>query len=606
LTDVSEFLESYNETLRQELVGADMPPELLERFTFDSCVKQQDGREVYFVTQKTNGLRAVLRITDSKSGESAAAESAILAKLDHPAIPKTLGVWEYNGRGYLVREYFTGDDLHSYVVKNGTLSRERLTDIVLQLCDILTYIHTQSTAVIHRDIKPENIIIDVKNNVNLIDFGIARDVRKEAEKDTQIAGTRPYMAPEQFGSEQTDNRADIYSLGVVMIYLATGMTEKQNLRATYPFKELVSIIGKCIKNDRNQRFKTAGQLKKRILRARNRVVQNTLVSVVVCMAIAAALVCGFYIGQERGYESGFLIGRESGYEHGYDVGHIEGFESGVDYIMDVPVTVKRPFTQEELYEPITFENRYLDMAVRNALNKAPDDIIYRNEVADHVDEIIIYGMILVKQNLNSDLEKLHVDRDVVTYIAGGRWHIVDRGDISSLDDIPNAHSLRTLMLASQSISDLSPLEGMNIETLHLSDNFIGNLLPLRGMYTLRELDVCQNPLRDLTPISRLLSLTHLDISHTQVVDLSPIAELTRLEVLNMAFCDVEDISALERLVYYSLREVDLSYSRVTSLMPLVNGYRPVIIRCTGLPVEVLDEVRDMNGIILIDGTQIAS
>ena len=106
MSGISEFLESYSETLRQEIVGADMPPELLERFTFDSCVKKQDGRAVYFVTQKSDGTRAVLRVTDQNSNENAIAEGAILNRLSHPAIPRALGVWWLNGRGYLVREYF--------------------------------------------------------------------------------------------------------------------------------------------------------------------------------------------------------------------------------------------------------------------------------------------------------------------------------------------------------------------------------------------------------------------------------------------------------------------------------------------------------------------
>ena len=249
-----------------------------------------------------------------------------------------------------------------------------LIEIILQLCDILTYIHNQSPVVIHRDIKPENIIIDGKNNVKLIDFGIARDFREEAEKDTQIAGTRPYMAPEQFGSEQTDNRADIYSLGVVMINLATGKTDKHNLKTTYPYKELVPIVEKCIKKDRNQRFRTAGQLKKRILWAQQRVTQNILLSVLVCAAIIAALVCGYYIGQALGHESGFFDGHETGYDLGYDLGLIDGFDSGIEYIMGAPTVVNRPFTQEELYEEIIFENKHLDMAVRYTLNMAYTDV----------------------------------------------------------------------------------------------------------------------------------------------------------------------------------------------------------------------------------------
>ena len=83
--------------------------------------------------------------------------------------------------------------------------------------------------------------------MKLIDFGIARDTRQESEndKDTHIAGTKPYMAPEQFGSEQTDNRADIYSLGVAMIFMATGKPDKMNLRTAYPYKELIALIVRC-------------------------------------------------------------------------------------------------------------------------------------------------------------------------------------------------------------------------------------------------------------------------------------------------------------------------------------------------------------------------
>jgi hypothetical protein len=65
IDDIAEFLRSYNDTLRQEIAGADMPPELPELYEFESCVKQKDGREVYFVKRKADGSRAVLRVTDA-------------------------------------------------------------------------------------------------------------------------------------------------------------------------------------------------------------------------------------------------------------------------------------------------------------------------------------------------------------------------------------------------------------------------------------------------------------------------------------------------------------------------------------------------------------
>ena len=174
----------------------------------------------------------------------------------------------------------------------------------------------------------------------------------------------------------------------------------------------------------------------------------------------------------------------------------------------------------------------------------------------------------------------------------------DRGDISSLADIPNMYYLRDLTLTSQAISDLSPLLGIKLTAINLSDNYVGNLLPLKNMVTLRELDVCQNPLRDLTPLSRLLSLESLDISQTQVTDLAPLSELTKLEMLKLAYCDVKDIRILAGLP--NLREVDLSNTLVTDLSPLVRPDNPVTVYCTGLQDEVIEEFRDKPGIVLIE------
>ncbi|MGI6689201.1 MAG: serine/threonine protein kinase [Christensenellales bacterium] len=101
---------------------------------------------------------------------------------------------------------------------------------------MLTYLHGQTPAVIHRDIKPENIIRTSEKDIRLIDFGIARTFREDTDTDTQVIGTKPYMAPEQFGSEQSDNRADIYALGMVMLFLATGKPDRLLLKTAYPYK----------------------------------------------------------------------------------------------------------------------------------------------------------------------------------------------------------------------------------------------------------------------------------------------------------------------------------------------------------------------------------
>ena len=578
MSDIADFLQSYNAALQQEIAGADMPFRLKEQFTFDSLEKRQSGREVYFVTRKLDGKRAVLRITGPDCGDNAAAEGVILSKLDHPAIPKVLGAWEHNGRGFIVREYFDGDDLSTYVRKHGPLSFEMLTDIAIRLCDILSYIHGQSPTVIHRDIKPENIIISGKDDVKLIDFGIARDFRQEAwnseyDKDTRVAGTRPYMPPEQFGSEQSDNRADIYALGVVMIFMATGKPDKLNLKSVYPYKSLVPIIEKCIRKDRDQRYKTALQLKRRVLWVRRRLTGKILLCAVLCAALAAAFFIGLFIGRTQ------------------------GFQRGVTSIMDAPVVRNQPFTQEELNQPVTFTSEYIDMAVRLVLNKEKADTIIRSEITSRMQEICIYGTYIIHPSLDVSLLKNHLGKGTVEYMTDDGFRPV-RGDISSLDDIPNMYYLRKLTLTSQAISDLTPLSGMKLKAINVSDNYVGNLLPLKDMVMLRDLDVCQNPLKDLTPISRLLSLETLDISQTQVTDLKPLAELTKLETLKLAYCDVKDISVLAGMP--NLREVDISHTRVTDLSPLLRPDNPVTVYCAGLADEVIGAVRDNPGIVLIE------
>ncbi len=578
MSDIASFLESYNAALQEEIAGADMPSGLKELFAFDSLEKRQSGREVYFVSRKLDGKRAVLRITGPDCGDNATAEAVILAKLDHPAIPKMLGAWEHNGRGYIVREYFEGDDLASYVRKHGPLSFEMLTDVAIRLCDILSYIHSQSPTVIHRDIKPENIIIAGKNDVKLIDFGIARDFRQETgsaeyERDTRVAGTRPYMPPEQFGSEQSDNRADLYALGVVMIFMATGKPDKLNLKNVYPYKNLIPIIEKCIRKDRDRRYRTAAHLKKRILWVRRKMTRNILLCAVVCAGLAAAFLTGLFIGRAQ------------------------GFHSGVSSIMDVPTERNQPFTREELDQPVTFSSAYIEMAVRLVLNKDQTDTILRGEITSRMQEICIYGTYIIHPSLDVSLIKTHLGKGAVEYRTDDGF-CPDRGDISSLADIPNMYYLKKLTLTSQSISDLSPISGMKLNTINLCDNYIGNLLPLKDMVMLQELDLCQNPLRDLTPLSRLLSLEFLDISQTQVIDLKPLAELTKLETLKLAYCDVKDVGVLAG--FPNLQVVDLSHTPVTDLSPLLRTDNPITVYCAGVSEAVIEAIRDNPGIVLVE------
>ena len=116
--------------------------------------------------------------------------------------------------------------------------------------------------------KPENIIIAPDNTVKLIDFGIAREFKTDSLSDTSYMGTRGYAAPEQYGKSQTDERTDIYSLGVTLYYLLTGMNPNDLLYDFRPMriynphlsKGIEYIVNKCVQNRPDKRYQNVNEL----------------------------------------------------------------------------------------------------------------------------------------------------------------------------------------------------------------------------------------------------------------------------------------------------------------------------------------------------------
>jgi len=149
-------------------------------------------------------------------------EANLLARLNHPMLPK---VWDYfseNSRYYLVMEYVEGETLQERLGRVGTSLVER--DVVKwanDLCQVLEYLHSRQPQVIHRDIKPSNIKIAPNGTLKLIDFGIAKFMAVGISTATAArAVSAPYSPMEQYGSG-TDARSDIYALGVTLYQLLT-------------------------------------------------------------------------------------------------------------------------------------------------------------------------------------------------------------------------------------------------------------------------------------------------------------------------------------------------------------------------------------------------
>ncbi len=158
----------------------------------------------------------------TKAIEEFRQESNLLVQLNHPNLPNVSDFFEEGGKAYLVMEFIEGKTLETVQEDAGRPLGEALVmGWAMQLCDVLTYLHTLSQPIIFRDMKPPNAMVTQNNQIKLIDFGIARVFKVAAKKDTTLLGSQGYAPLEQYGRGQSDARSDIYALGATLYDLLT-------------------------------------------------------------------------------------------------------------------------------------------------------------------------------------------------------------------------------------------------------------------------------------------------------------------------------------------------------------------------------------------------
>ena len=146
-------------------------------------------------------------------------EAQAAAKLSHPNIVDVYDVDQDRGHWFIVMELIEGMTLKQYIQKKGRLSSTECVGISMQAADALYTAHR--AGIIHRDIKPDNIIITTNGNVKISDFGIAR-MQSSDTMTVDACGSVYYRSPEQVRGGYSDQRTDIYSLGVTMYEMCTG------------------------------------------------------------------------------------------------------------------------------------------------------------------------------------------------------------------------------------------------------------------------------------------------------------------------------------------------------------------------------------------------
>ncbi|PWH16863.1 MAG: serine/threonine protein kinase [Anaerolineae bacterium] len=156
-------------------------------------------------------------------------EATVLARLDHPNLPKVSDFFSIETRDYLVMDYVAGKDLRTMMLeaksRNTFLDEMLVLDWAAQLADALTYLHRQSPPIVHRDIKPSNLKLTPEGLLKLVDFGLVKVLAPDEETITIIQGqgTVLYTPLEQYGGSEshTDVRSDMYAFGATLYHLLT-------------------------------------------------------------------------------------------------------------------------------------------------------------------------------------------------------------------------------------------------------------------------------------------------------------------------------------------------------------------------------------------------
>lgn len=180
-------------------------------------------------------------------------EAKTVAQLDHPAIVTIYAIEEFDQHRVLSMELVNGKTL-SWHIAQGSLELTRILELALPMAEALSLAH--KTGIIHRDLKPDNVMICEDGQVKVLDFGLAKvtgptsrndladddmtlDYSAGVTQEGQILGTPAYMSPEQAEGKPVDGRTDIFSLGVILYELATGV---RPFKGDTPISTITSVL----------------------------------------------------------------------------------------------------------------------------------------------------------------------------------------------------------------------------------------------------------------------------------------------------------------------------------------------------------------------------
>lgn len=319
---------------------------LKNRYRITAFIDGGGMSDIYLAYDKVSGADVCVKVLKEEFSRDKDAiarftrEARSLFSLKHPKIIKTLDTGTYERTKYIVMEYFEGETLKRRIAKG--ISREAALKIMVDICSAMEHAH--SKGIIHRDLKPQNILINDKNEIRIIDFGIAKTINAATQtmEGDSLMGSVHYFSPEQARGMSVDERSDIYSLGIVFYELMTGQLpfdgnttvsvalKHLNEEILAP-KELVpdlptsinNIILKCTMKDKRSRYSSIAEMRKDIisairnpletkikLRRRKKVSHGKIITTIVAgfVLVAVTAVAMYFLISGNGIECPTFVG----------------------------------------------------------------------------------------------------------------------------------------------------------------------------------------------------------------------------------------------------------------------------------------------------------
>ena len=496
---------------------------------------------------------------------------------------------EADGREYLVREYVEGISLYEQVTAQGPLSPAQARLAALSLCQILQYLHTQTPPVICRDVKPQNVVMDSTGCCHLIALGIARRYRAEQKGDTVFLGTEETAPPEQFGYQQTDQRSDIYSLGMLLRFLLSGKFD--SLPNLPDQRALCRVIRRCTAFDPRDRYPSAQAVGKALKHQRLRPVVGAAAGLAcaACLAAALWLSSGQIVKASPLLET--ALRQELGLEEHAPI-PMNRLEEVQQLLVCGQVVVGTLQEHEEMvssaHDLYAVETPHGDIS--------DQDLALLAQCTNLRVLVLDYQQITDLSPLTGlPLEYLSITGNEVSDLSPltncQKLQTVDVGEnpVRSADVLAQLLNLRDVGLEATSVTSVAAFAGSNIQFLNVRTTWVTDYTPLEdcpqltrlitgsmpdgaaetlsGLTGLEELRLYSTPSLDLTLLAGFQNLQEVDFFGSTVSHPEALVGLSSLRNVNLGETGVRDLSFLSSM--QALTDLDLRENPLTDLTPLL-------------------------------------